>query len=486
MSSRTNRVTILAISKLLNFAVQFLTPIFLVRIIDRELYGQYKEFFVYASLLGTFIAFSIKYNLLYFISKNPSGIKYYVSNTLYMEFIACVIGIIIIYVFKSNLIGATSFNFFFLLVAYLIITKNFDFLEAFWLSQKKSSYVFYYSFAYAALRVVSVIVTAYLTKNVISILYTVILFEFLRLLFSVAFSIYKKLLVFKVNYEFLKEQLVYIVPLGLAGLLVDFNADVSKIVISTNLGPAALALYAIGSQRVPLIGIIQTSIADVIFPDMAEKVKDEPLQALSLWKRANILYLFLLVPLFYLQLYYAETIIKVLFTKDYLGSVALFQIYLGFFLLQCFEMGIPIRVKNKNGLLLVGHIFYTIVHIGILYLLYYFMGFLGPAIAFVFMEFIFTFYFGYIILRIYNIKVKELLYWRKIFTIITVGLACVPILFAGSLLNLNDVLTAVLCSTIYIILYLVIISRFHFEETDIFLTKIIKRFGLEKRWKKGA
>ena len=75
MSSRTNRVTILAISKLLNFAVQFLTPIFLVRIIDRELYGQYKEFFVYASLIGTFIAFSIKYNLLYFISKNPEGTK---------------------------------------------------------------------------------------------------------------------------------------------------------------------------------------------------------------------------------------------------------------------------------------------------------------------------------------------------------------------------------------------------------------------------
>ena len=486
MSSRTNRVTILAVSKLLNFAVQFLTPVFLVRIIDRELYGQYKEFFVYASLIGTFIAFSIKYNLLYFISKNPEGTKYYVSNTIYMEFIACVIGIVIIYVFKSNLIGATSFNFFFLLVAYLIITKNFDFLEAFWLSQKKSSYVFYYSFAYAVVRVISIIMTAYLTKNVISILYTVIIIEFLRLLFGIAYSLYKKLLVFKVNYEFLKEQLVYIVPLGLAGLLVDFNVDVSKIVISTNLGPSALALYAIGSQRVPLIGIIQTSIADVIFPDMAEKVRNEPITALALWKRANILYLFLLVPLFYLQLYYAEIIIKVLFTKDYLGSVALFQIYLGFFLLQCFEMGIPIRVKNKNGLLLVGHILYTILHIGVLYLLFYLIGFLGPAIAFVFMEVIFTFYFGNIILKIYNIKVRELLYWRKIFTIIIVGLACVPILLAGSMLNLNDIVTAILFSTIYIITYLIIMSRFHFEETDIFMSKISQKFRSRVGWKKSA
>ena len=247
-----------------------------------------------------------------------------------------------------------------------------------------------------------------------------------------------------------------------------------------------MALYAIGSQRIPLIGVIQSSIADVIFPDMAEKVKDEPIKSLDLWKRANILYLFLLVPLFYLQLYYAELIIKVLFTKDYLGAVPLFQIYLGFFLLQCFEMGIPIRVKNKNGHLLVGHILYTIVHIGLLYLLYYFVGFLGPAIAFVFMEVIFTFYFGFIILRIYNISLKELLYWRKISIIIAVGLICLPVLFVGSLLNLNNIVAAILFGTIYIILYLIIISLFHFDETDMFLSKISKRLRLEQRWKRSA
>ncbi len=480
MSSRTNRVTILAISKLLNFAVQFLTPIFLVRIIDQESYGQYKEFFVYASLSGTFIAFSIKYNLLYFIAKNPGGTKYYVSNTIFLEFIACLIGVITIYVFKNNIISSSSFNFFFLLVIYLIFTKNFDFLEPFWLSQKKSNYVFYYSLIFSVLRVIFIVITAYLTKEVISILYTVIFFEFLRLLFGIAYSIYKKLFILKLNYASLKEQLVYIMPYGLASLLVGFNTEVSKFVISTNLGPSALALYAIGSQRVPLIGVIQSSIADVIFPDMAEKVKDEPIKALSLWKRANILYLFLLVPLFYLQIYYAEIIIKVLFTKDYLGSVPLFQIYLGFFLLQCFEMGTPIRAKNKNKSLLIGHTFYTVIHMGILYLLYHFVGFLGPAIAFVLMETIFVFYFGAVVLRIYDIKIKELFYWRKIFTIILSGLICVPILFVGDLLKLNEILSAILFGGIYIILYLIIMNNFHFEETDILMAKVFKRLKLEK------
>jgi O-antigen/teichoic acid export membrane protein len=486
MSSRTNRVTILAISKLLNFAVQFLTPILLVRIIDRELYGQYKEFFVYASLLGTFISFSIKYNLLYFISKNPKGIKHYVSNTIFLELVICVLGVIIIYIFQSSIISASSFNFFFLLVIYLIITRNFDFLEPFWLSQKKSNYVFYYSFIFAVIRVISIVVIAYLTRDLILILYMVIALEFLRLLFSIAYSIFKKLIVLQVNYAFLKEQLVYIVPLGLAGLLVDFNADISKFVISTNLGPSALALYAIGSQRVPLIGIIQTSIADVIFPDMAEKVKDEPLQALGLWKRANILYLFLLVPLFYLQLYYAEIIIQILFTQNYLGSVPIFQIYLGFFLLQCFEMGIPIRVKNKNKSLLIGHIFYTIIHIGILYLFYNFFGFLGPAIAFVFMEILFIIYFGSIILRIYEIKIKELFHWRKVFIIISAGLICTPILYIGDLLKLDAVLSLFLFSAIYTIVYLIIVSFFHFEETDLFIARVLRKFKLEWKWKRSA
>ena len=486
MSSRTNRVAILSISNLLNFAVQFLTPLFLVRILNRELYGQYKEFFVYAGLLGNFISFSIKYNLLYFVSKNPEGEKQYITNTIFLEFVTTLLGVTITYAFQSYIIKSASFDFLFLLIIYLVFVFNFDYLVPYWLSKKKSSYVFYYSLTFAVIRVIFVVITAYITRDVISILYTVLFFEFLRLLFSIFYSIYKKLIKLEFNYSFLKEQLVYIVPLGLASILINFNADISKLIISTSLGPGALALYAIGSQRLPLINIIQSSIANVIFPDMAEKIKDKPMEALALWKRANILYLFLLAPLFYLQLYYAEIIIRVLFTSNYLESVPIFQIYLGFFLLQCFEMGIPIRAKNKNKTLLIGHTYYTILHIGFLYLLFHLVGFLGPAIAFVIMEAIFLFYFGSIILRLYNIKIKDLFYWRKVFTIIFIGLMCTPILYAGNLFGFNELLTAIVFGTIYIVVYLIIISRFHFEETDLLLLRVFKKFHLERKWQKDA
>ena len=143
-------------------------------------------------------------------------------------------------------------------------------------------------------------------------------------------------------------------------------------------------------------------------------------------------------------------------------------------------MGIPIRAKNKNKVLLVGHIYYTIVHMGILYLLYHLIGFLGPAIAFVFMETIFLFYFGSIILRIYNIKIKDLFYWRKIFTILLVGLICTPVLYLGDIFKFNEIFTAVLFSSIYIVVYLIIINNFHFEETDLLLGRVLRKLKLVK------
>ncbi len=136
---------------------------------------------------------------------------------------------------------------------------------------------------------------------------------------------------------------------------------------------------------------------------------------LNLWRRANILYLFLMVPLFYIQFYYADVIIKVLFTKDYLDAVPIFQVYLLFFLKQCFDMGTPIRVMNKNKYMIIGYIFSTLLNLGLLYLLLKTMGFVGPAIAYVISEYLLGAYFADRILHIYNLKLPKLLFWEKNF-----------------------------------------------------------------------
>jgi len=310
-------------------------------------------------------------------------------------------------------------------------------------------------------------------------LYAAIFIEFLRFSFNVIFTLRKKLLVFKIDWELLKEQLIYIIPLGSGAVLLYFNNDISKIVVSSNLGAAALATYAIASQRIPLVNVIRSSIASVIFPDMAQITKKDPLEALGLWKRANILYLFLMSPLFFIQFYYAETIITTIFTNSFADAVPIFRIYLFYFLKQCFEMGTPIRVMNQNKYFLLGYILLTVVNLSMLYFLFNLIGFWGPAIAFVVSEILLAFFFGNKIVKIYNIKVSELLYWKNIAIILSVGLVSSILFFLGELLPINGILKAIIFSSLYFIIFLMILRFFKIDEIDTLMSKLFGKVRLK-------
>ena len=480
MSSRTNRVTTLAISRLLNLAVQFITPILLVRILNREAYGQYKEFFVYVSLLSTILGFSIKGNILYFVSRNPENEKHYSTNTVFLLLLSSIVGLLIVYLAKEYFLSLTTYNFIIPLIVYLFFFQNLDIIDTYWLAKKKSLYVLYYSLIRAIIRVIAVVLTAYFTHNILTILYVLILLEFLKFLFILFYLINKRLLSTKIQKTSLKEQLIYIVPLGVASTLLEFNMDISKVIISANLGASILALYAVASQNLPIVGIVRSSVSEVIFPDMAEKILKKPLEALNLWSKSNIIYLFLMYPLFFIMFIYADVFIKTLFTSNYLDAVPIFQIYLFYFLKQCFEMGIPIRAMNKNKYFLIGYIFTSVLNVGLLFILFKIFGLLGPAIAYVLSEIALAFYYAAIILKIYKIKVKDLFFWRKVFIILATGILLTPLLIGGRFLPINPLITAILFSTLYLIIYTLIIRSFDFEEVNLILKKILGKLNRSK------
>ncbi len=477
-SSRSTRAIVLAVSKSLTYVIQFITPIFLTRIFEKNVYGEYREFFIYSSLIAMFINFGIKDNIIYFVSKDPENEKTYVTHTILLKFITYVIGILLLFIFKSNFLELTTYDFFYPMLVYLFLIQNFDYLEQYWLTKKKSDYILYYSLVRMVVRVLIVVTVAYFTSSLLLTLYAAISFEFLRFLYNVFYTIKKKLLNFNINWNLLKEQLNYIIPLGTGAVLLYFNNDISKVIISTNLGAAALASYSIASQRIPLTNVIRSSIGSVIFPDMAVITKKSPLEALALWKRANILYLFLMSPLFFIQFYYAETIITVLFTNTYSDAVPIFRIYLFYFLKQCFEMGTPIRVMNQNKYFLIGYVFLTFVNLSMLFTLYKLIGLWGPAIAFVISEILLAIFFGNKIVKIYKIKVSELLYWKNIFIILAIGLISSVVLYLGEYFPFNDIMKAILFSTLYLGIIVFSLRFFKIKEIDIFMSKLFKKVNI--------
>ena len=239
-----------------------------------------------------------------------------------------------------------------------------------------------------------------------------------------------------------------------------------------------MALYAVASQNLPIVSVIRTSVADVIFPDMAQKIAREPLEALKLWSKSIIIYLFLMSPLFFIMFIYADVIIKTLFTASYLAAVPIFQVYLFYFLKQCFEMGIPIRAMNKNKYFLVGYVFSTVINLGLLFILYKIFGMIGPALAYVISEIVLAFYYGNRILNIYKIGIGDLFFWRKVFVILGVGILSCPILFIGRFIPINSILSAIIFSAIYLMTYVFVLRIFKFEEISLILGKILRKVKL--------
>jgi hypothetical protein len=87
-------------------------------------------------------------------------------------------------------------------------------------------------------------------------------------------------------------------------------------------------------------------------------------------------------------------------------------------------------------------------------------------------EILLTIYFGAKIISLYKIEIKTFLYWKKLLLIFSTGFVLIPILFLSDLLFKQSILTVVLISMIYLILYFILVRKFEIEEVEIFLKKL--------------
>jgi O-antigen/teichoic acid export membrane protein len=332
----------------MNFSILFLGPIFLVRILDLQTYGQYREFLLYTMLFANFLGFAINSNLLYFVPKEPGKERALITHTAIFSFSACFIGILIIILCRNLILAKISYDFIFPLILYLIFFLNLDFWEMYWLGKKKSEIVLYYSSLRTLIRITVIILIAYFTQNIKFIIYSMIGVELVRFIFVLIYFIHIRGFTKNLKYEIIKDQLTFIIPLGIASTIIYFSNQLGHLFISINLGVNFLALYTIGSYQMPILGIIRSSVTDVIFPEMVQRNKADLLEGLKLWQKKNFVSCFITFPVFIVLFFYAEVFIKVLFTESYLAATPIFRIYLFFMVRQCFEMSSPLRSLNKN------------------------------------------------------------------------------------------------------------------------------------------
>lgn len=129
------------------------------------------------------------------------------------------------------------------------------------------------------------------------------------------------------DFAFLKEQLVYAVPFGIAGTLWLAQTEIHSWFAGHRFSPSDFAVYAYGCFEIPLIAMLAESVTAVLIPRMnalhGDNDRDEMVR---LKVRAMQKLSFVYFPVYVFLLITANTFITTLFTQKYAASASVFVV----------------------------------------------------------------------------------------------------------------------------------------------------------------
>jgi O-antigen/teichoic acid export membrane protein len=131
------------------------------------------------------------------------------------------------------------------------------------------------------------------------------------------------------DWAFLRRQLAYSLPFGIAGLLYSLQTDLHSYFVSHRFGAATYAVYAIGCFQLPLFGILAESVGSVMIPRISLLQHQHQMrEILLLTSRAMRKLAAVYFPAYAFLLVMRREFIVGLFTDRYAASIPVFAINL--------------------------------------------------------------------------------------------------------------------------------------------------------------
>lgn len=410
--SLATRTLIISITRLMNQGLILLSPIVLVRLLTVEEFGQYREFLLYVTILAAVANVGFSNSLLYFIPSQPESARQLLKQTAAMSFVASiavtVLAVLADIAFSGTLLGDYRWP----VVIYVLCFVNLDFWEFYWLARRKPVSALAYATGRLAMRMAVVIVAAALTGAVQAIIFAVVAFEALRLIASAI--MWRRHVLHEPDHasSSWREQMRYCLPLASASVFLILNKSIGNLAVAKFMGPIALAQYTIGTQIQPVVTVLRNSLSDALLPEMADK-KERP-DPLLLWRRMTVVSMILLVPAAVLLAKFAHPIVTTLFSMQYEGAVAIFQLYVIALLREVFDFGVPLRAINRTGPIARSNFLALGVNIGLLFALLPTLGLIGAVVAFLAARFADGLYLTVQTLKVYDIRLRELAAWSDL------------------------------------------------------------------------
>ena len=212
-------------------------------------------------------------------------------------------------------------------------------------------------------------------------LYVVVECVFAALVYVEAFLRTGKSISLRLNAEWIKELLVYSIPLGLSTAVSTINLDLDKLIIGFMMDEASVAIYNNAGKELPF-SLISASFSAVFLPLIILYVKNNKKQeAVDRWKDIMEINYILLAFCVAASIAFAPQIVSFLYSAKYLAGVNIFRIYSLTLLLRITYWGMILNAFGRTQEILLNSVICLVLNVILNVAFYFAFGFTGPAIA---------------------------------------------------------------------------------------------------------
>jgi len=213
----------------------------------------------------------------------------------------------------------------------------------------------------------------------------------------------------------------------------------------------------------------------VIFPDMVKRSQRDATQGLLLWKRAQVLIFAAICPAWVLLTYFAEPLVRVLFTDAFIRAVPYFQVFLLLMVRQCFQFSTPLRSIQDNKSFAHANLIALLINAGLILALMPRFGLWGPTLGLLIGQTWTSVYLGSRVLKRLKLPLSELCQWSKLGLALASSLVALAALHASQLYLPSTSLGMVVGVGIFALVYAMAARIILREEYGYVMRAILRR-----------
>ena len=350
------RVTALSLgaANAIDFALQFLLPVILARVLDTNDFGVYRLFWLVTSTVLALSVLGIPQSLYYFLPRSKeSGQRLYINQAIIFLVITGILSAVAILpgspLLPDNANILSQYGLLLPLFALLwIVSSTLDFLPS------ADGRPLWQAKAIIALAIVRTLVlggVAMLTGSVTAVLWALLGFVIFKLSLLVIYIVnhhgWAGPYITKATF---REQTTYAIPFGLAGLFFNLRAHAEQWVAASLFSISQYAAFSVASILAPLVALFRQSMNQIFLPQMSKHQADGDVTSmLDMNNRANVALALLLFPIFAFAFVFSDSLISLIYTKSYAQGGDVMRVYV-------FGMiALSVEVNNVMFLLKEGH-----------------------------------------------------------------------------------------------------------------------------------